>query len=56
MMGDEIGRNEDDPDVYFMYDPEVFIQRSTVKGNLYGTLHTNIVNLHYTTYIVRLLP
>ncbi len=31
------GGIEVDPDVFFMYDPEVFIQRSPVKGNLYGT-------------------
>ncbi len=32
-----LGVKEVDPDVFFMYDPEVFIQRSPVKGNLYGT-------------------
>lgn len=37
LNGDERGRNEDDTDTYFVYDLEVFIQRSAVKVNLYGT-------------------
>ncbi len=37
MIRGERGRNEDDTDIYFVYDQEVFIQRSAGKGHLYGT-------------------
>ncbi len=38
MIRGERERNEDDTDICFMYDQEVFIQRLAVKGHLYGTL------------------
>jgi len=37
LIGDERGRNEDDTDMHFAYDLEVFIQQLAVKVNLYGT-------------------
>ncbi len=45
-MGGERGRTDDDPDVFFMYDPEVFIQRSKVICTEHRCVR-NMVSLRY---------